>query len=526
MSAARHVIGLDLDNTLVDYDAVFAALAAEHGIPAHGGPVAKRLLRDAVRTQPGGEGRWTELQGAAYGPRMETARLFDGVRTAIEGWRRAGHRVVVISHKTRFAALGAPHDFHEHARRWIQRWLGDFELPVFLEPTRWAKLRRIANEGCTVFVDDLLDLLQEPAFPSAVQRVWFAPGHGESVPAGLVAVRTWSEIPAAVAAVPAREVAPAPAAGRTGPFTGDAVEFFDTFAARALGSRVVRCTRLPGGINNLGARLELADGRTVVGKIYKRSPADPRDRLDHETRFLRLLADAGIGNVPRVLAVDETAGAALHSLVPGERWSEERPAPAAVWEQFSGFLEALQRAARLPAARELPLASEAALSLQEHLAWVQERRDLWRGRALAGELDAPVADEILGPFEAAYQGLAAAAITHPEFSKRVAQDRLILSPSDFGLHNALVTADGEVSFVDFEYAGWDDPAKTDADFACQPRHGAGRPAQLAALDSHLNRADARPRLVRELLALKWRFIVLAAQHSCLVPPAAAPVLSR
>jgi hypothetical protein len=43
-----------------------------------------------------------------------------------------------------------------------------------------------------------------------------------------------------------------------------------------------------------------------------------------------------------------------------------------------------------------------------------------------------------------------------------------LSPSDFGFHNALLQADGTLKFFDFEYAGWDDPAKTVCDFLCQP----------------------------------------------------------
>ena len=43
-----------------------------------------------------------------------------------------------------------------------------------------------------------------------------------------------------------------------------------------------------------------------------------------------------------------------------------------------------------------------------------------------------------------------------------------ISPSDFGFHNALVQPDGKLFFIDFEYAGWDDPAKTLCDFYCQP----------------------------------------------------------
>ena len=43
----------------------------------------------------------------------------------------------------------------------------------------------------------------------------------------------------------------------------------------------------------------------------------------------------------------------------------------------------------------------------------------------------------------------------------------VLSPSDFGFHNALTTETGKLTFLDFEYAGWDDPAKMSGDFFAQ-----------------------------------------------------------
>ena len=44
---------------------------------------------------------------------------------------------------------------------------------------------------------------------------------------------------------------------------------------------------------------------------------------------------------------------------------------------------------------------------------------------------------------------------------------LCVSPSDFGFHNTLVKK-GRLFFVDFEYAGRDDPSKFLADFFIQP----------------------------------------------------------
>ena len=64
----------------------------------------------------------------------------------------------------------------------------------------------------------------------------------------------------------------------------------------------------------------------------------------------------------------------------------------------------------------------------------------------------------------------------------------VLSPSDFGFHNALLGPDGKLCFIDFEYAGWDDPAKLICDFFCQPQ----TPVPQAHLGFICQRADQRP----------------------------------
>ena len=94
------------------------------------------------------------------------------------------------------------------------------------------------------------------------------------------------------------------------------------------------------------------------------------------------------------------------------------------------------------------------------------------------------------------------------------QSERCLSSSDFGYHNAIETRDGELRFVDFEYAGWDDPAKLVCDFFHQ--------VQVPVPKSHFERFSLsicrlfeRPEILRrriELLmpvfGIKWCCIVL------------------
>ncbi len=65
--------------------------------------------------------------------------------------------------------------------------------------------------------------------------------------------------------------------------------------------------------------------------------------------------------------------------------------------------------------------------------------------------------------------------------------KFIVSPSDFGFHNALLDDGGAISFLDFEYSGRDDPAKLDLRFFLSA--GKGR---FAVLLSRISRIASWP----------------------------------
>lgn len=179
-------IGLDFDNTVVGYDALFHQLALARGLIPAGLPVHKQAVRDHLRAC-GREADWTRLQGVAYGPAMPAAVAFAGVQEVVRAAQRAGHEVQIVSHKTRHpmaadaAARTPPPDLHAAARAWVQQHLRDASGPllrddqVSFEPTKAAKVERIGRIGCEVFVDDLPEIFAEPGFPAHTRRVLFDP---------------------------------------------------------------------------------------------------------------------------------------------------------------------------------------------------------------------------------------------------------------------------------------------------------------------------------------------------------------
>lgn len=159
-------IGIDFDNTIVDYRPVFSsALSGFCG--------SKTDVRDALRAQPEGEARWQELQAHVYGVAIADAPVFEGFDSFLAAARERNARVFVVSHKTRFAAA-APDgpDLREAARKWLSARAIDVD-GVYFEATRREKLARISALELTHFIDDLEDVLRDPAFPPATLPLVF-----------------------------------------------------------------------------------------------------------------------------------------------------------------------------------------------------------------------------------------------------------------------------------------------------------------------------------------------------------------
>jgi len=191
-------IGLDFDNTLADYDGLFATLALEEGLlPGHG-PASKRDIRDRVRALPNGESEWQRLQAIAYGPRMSEARLMPGAARFLDLAQRYGIELTIVSHKSRRAAYqGVTDDLREAASQWMTaRGFGAYGLTpdrVHFEDSRAAKVERIHELALTHFVDDLEEVFRHPDFPPDVSGILFDP-RGTAAPGAFRRCATWDEI--------------------------------------------------------------------------------------------------------------------------------------------------------------------------------------------------------------------------------------------------------------------------------------------------------------------------------------------
>jgi hypothetical protein len=175
-------IGIDFDNTLIDYDRVFGDAARERGLVTAQFHGSKREVRDAIRLLPDGELAWQRLQGHVYGAGIGGAALFEGAGDFLRRAGALGCELFVVSHKTRYGHLDPTRvDLRQAALDWMSgqgffsaTGFGLDPARVFFEETRAAKLARIAALGCTHFIDDLEEVFADPDFPRGVRGILFA----------------------------------------------------------------------------------------------------------------------------------------------------------------------------------------------------------------------------------------------------------------------------------------------------------------------------------------------------------------
>jgi phosphotransferase family enzyme len=237
-------------------------------------------------------------------------------------------------------------------------------------------------------------------------------------------------------------------------------------ASTLIGWRVRSVLPVRRGGNNRVYQL-VGDGQRALLKFYASPEVGRQDRLVQEYAALGFLSRLGFAEVARPLAVDRNRSCAVYEWIDGVA-----PGPAGEpdIDQMANFFGRLQEVRDREGADAIGLASAGCFSLEMVADQVKDRL----GRlAAATSSGTAVAEFVAGSLKLAADdavrrlraGCDKAGIA---FAERLRPEARALSPSDFGLHNALRRPDGRLAFVDFEYFGWDDPAKAIADVMLHP----------------------------------------------------------
>ena len=296
------------------------------------------------------------------------------------------------------------------------------------------------------------------------------------------------------------------------------LDSFKHIAENLLSCPVKNIGLMSGGRNSQVYRLIGEDGIQYVLKAYFKHESDKRDRLGTEYKSLCFLWKHGVRNIPKAIAAAPEYGCAIYSYVEGNKINNGDITDQDI-NQAVSFLNTLETFKEYTEGWNLSAASEACFSI--HTIWgnVQERLSALNQCYEHSPANSTLRDFIEHDFYPAKEKidewcrlkLNDAKIS---FDKKLDTTDRTLSPSDFGFHNALRVANGDLEFLDFEYFGWDDPAKMVVDMLLHPGMTLSlsqKKCFVLGILGHFHKysnLSERIEIVYPLFGLKWCLILL------------------
>jgi predicted Ser/Thr protein kinase len=282
--------------------------------------------------------------------------------------------------------------------------------------------------------------------------------------------------------------------------------------ARELGATDKNIWRLSGGINNDVYRVDTAL-RSYVLKSYPTVHSSNRDRMKAEIEFLQYATTVAPGFVPRLFQFDFKTRTVLMEFINGKTFQEGNALKESHVYEAIRFFEILNQD-REAAKRYISMdAAEAFLKLSDHLTNIDHRTSVLTTshlpKALVNE-----SRQLINMLDERYKNVrkrTVDAIRKGEVKDAINLEERCISPSDFGFHNAIKTK-GRILFIDFEFAGWDDPAKASLDFVLQPRIPVvAKQTILREVLTKQNNEENNRRitLLSDILRIKWLCIILS-----------------
>lgn len=494
MSTLR--IGIDFDNTIICYDGIFADIAIQKGWLPQGSNKSKSEVKKALLEIDGDDERWQILQSIVYGTdEILKAPFFEGVTDFLKSFKH--FELYIVSHKSKYSHKDPSKNLRITAKKWMkENKITNFiaEERIFFKETRDEKVKKIAELGCDIFIDDLTEVFDEKNFPTNCAPILFNSLEKHN----FIDAKNWSII-------------------------SKKVQQLTNFPKEILKDLISKKIIMPNESsllkrfgNNRIFKITNPQEEKAIIKSYSPNEVDEKKRGFKETEAHKLLERHHINCSAKLDFYSKEFNYAKFSFLEGNDLRADQINPD-VKKQIADFILDLEKVFKLERENLVPTATDGKEKIEDYFLKVEERIiQISEGLNLDKELESIFSStfkKVLTLKETLFAN-AKEVISKSDLdpSASFSSDQLIFSPSDFGLHN-MKLHEGKVSFFDFEYFGVDDPAKLWADFYHHvgfelPKSDRLDIFKLYGESSQIIGLKERFNLVEPIIGLEWILIVL------------------
>jgi hypothetical protein len=483
-------IGIDFDNTIVNYNKIFVEAAKNKKFITSSWFGNKEQLKKELSTK---KNKWQIIQGLVYGPLMMNATCFPGLKKFLIKASFSNYKLYIISHKTIYGHFDETKtNLRLQALSWLQKNnffdLNEISLKkenVFFCNDREAKINKINELSLDFMIDDLSEIFDN-VIPKKTKKILF--NENLILTKADYICKNWDQISNLI--IPEKDN------------KKSLVQICNNFNLR---NDIISINSVKTGGNSQVHKITNSNKEFLILKEYPNSQIVDKPRLKNEIKALNLLNKTN--KVPKIIYNDHELNISILEYIDGRKINK---ITSQNLNDAMFFVEALYKIYSENNIK-FELATEACLSGVDLLNQIDKR--FVKLKNVENKNLQELLEKLL-ELNSVLSSRASKLWPQDNFKKNLSKKYLTFSPSDFGFHNSILNKKNELKFIDFEYFGVDDPVKLISDFLWHPGMKLSEKQKITFASHIIKIFDNDKFLIQRLNAsfslygLRWALIIL------------------
>ncbi len=442
-------IGIDLDNTIIDYSNsfLFGAINKKFLTKNIIDKIIKKnnlnkisikeLIKTEIKKSVNGEKKWRKLQSEVYGKLIKHALINPAIYKFFTLCNHKNFTVYIVSHKTKYGHYSKKENL---LRLSALKFLKNKKIinncidskNVFFTDTLNDKIKKISELKLNFFIDDLKKVFDHKNFPKYTKKIHFSVNLQKKT-------LNWNLI--------------------NKYFFEKKYEnkLIHNYASILLKNKKIKVNKINGGGNSNLFKININNKNKYIGKLY---PYSSVSNIIIESSAINLFDKYNIQKKSGNIFIDKNKNFALYPFINGYK---QKKMNKKILNKSINFIKDIKNKSNNKFEFN---ASASCFSFVDIKNQIFSRLDLLKFHKknnkklnyfIKNKLEIEI-PKIINYFEKKWP---------TNIEKKLKKSNQILSPSDFGLHNIILNKNN-VYFIDFEYFGWDDPVKLTSDFILHP----------------------------------------------------------
>lgn len=484
-------IGIDFDNTIVNYDKVFRFLLKKfykiNTLKKSKKEIRKIIIKDK------GERAWMTLQGQAYGKYMYTSEISIGFKNFLHRAIINNSKIFIVSHKTDFGHYDkAKINLRKKSYEWIEKNINSNEKykilkkNIFFLSTIDKKINKVKKLKLDFFIDDLEIILNNKDFPKSTKKILYNTSINKNDYKNYI---YWRDISHYI-------------------FGKETKKELTKWVEKTSNYKIKKIIHLKGQKNSKVYRLTTSSNNNYLLKYYPDPKNDIVNRAENEFNSLKFMKANSL-NVPKPIFLNLSLNYAIYEFIEGNKIIKIRKNYIHETIIFLMKLQNIKKTRKI----YFQNAKESCLGIDDLFNQINNKYlKLFKINKKIKNLKL---NKFLHEFNIIKRNifkLISKKFTKTEISKKLPFRNQIIHPADFGFHNSLKSKQ-YIYFIDFEYLGYDDPVKLICDFYWHPGMKLDKKlSKLWLLESikafHYKNIDIKVKFLLNAYGLRWSLIIL------------------